>query len=256
MKISPIGKYLMLNSIFRTIQYHKPSKFILAFDGKEYWRKDIYPEYKAKRKSARDKSTIDFEKFFPVSNKFLSDLQTVFKNWHVLQMDKIEADDIIAVGTKDIFRASDSIINISTDKDMYQLMKFDNYKQYDPIKRVYVESINPKEDLQIKLLTGDISDNIPSVKKKCGPVTAKKLLDVGLDVSLNEEMRENYELNKQLIDFDCIPVHIVNQITKEIQNYEIEKFDGKGLFKFLMNEGLSGFSDDIQGYLGALKNIG
>lgn len=249
-------KYLMLNSIFRTIQFHKPSKFILAFDGKDYWRKDVYPEYKAKRKSARDKSAVDFDKFFPISNKFMEDIQTIFNNWYVLRMDKIEADDIIAVGVTDIFRSSKEIVNISTDKDFYQLMKHDNYKQYDPIKRVYVESINPLEDLQIKLLTGDISDNIPGVKKKCGPVTAKKLLDAGLDISLNEEMRVNYELNKQLIDMDCIPVNIVNKITKDIQNYDIGEFNGKGVFKFLIDQGLSGFADDMQNYLGVLKRLG
>ena len=120
-------KYLMLNSIFRTIQYHKPSKFVLAFDGSSYWRKDIYPEYKAKRKSARDKSVIDFDKFFPIANQFMEDLPNIFENWYVVRLDKIEADDVIAVGTNDIFTTAEEIINISTDKDMYQLMKNKNY---------------------------------------------------------------------------------------------------------------------------------
>lgn len=250
-------KYLMMNSIFRTIQYNKPTKFILAFDTSNYWRKDVYEGYKAKRKKARDGSVVDFDVFFPIANEFIDQLRDIFCNWYVVKLPRIEADDIIAVSTRDIFTTAKRIVNISTDKDMYQLKKCHNYEQYDPVKRKWVECLNPQMDLDIKLLTGDSSDNIPGVKDRCGPATAKKLLDSGLDLVLEDvEMKAKYERNKTLIDFDCIPVNIKKQIIDEIQNYDIQPYDGQRAFKWMVSHGLGGYATDLQEYSNVLRALG
>ena len=77
-----------------------------------------------------------------------------------------------------------------------------------------------------------------------------------MDVSLNQEMRENFERNKQLIDFECIPVHIKNEIEDTIRGYDIKPLDGAKVFKYMMTQKLGGFSLDLQDYIGALKKLG
>ena len=70
-------------------------------------------------------------------------------------------------------------------------------------------------DLFCKILTGDISDNIPSVFPKCGPKTAikyfenRELLEKKLQES--ETYRTTYELNKKIIDFNNIPEELVEE---------------------------------------------
>ena len=72
-----------------------------------------------------------------------------------------------------------------------------------------------KKDLFVKILTGDKSDNIKGVFKKCGPKTARKYFD---DKELFNKKLQNVEgamdrylLNKKLIDFNEIPEDLVNK---------------------------------------------
>jgi 5'-3' exonuclease len=249
-------KFLMLNSIFRAVQQFKPDKVVMALDSRDYWRKDIYPDYKGQRKVARSKSTIDFEKFFPVADKFWEDLRETLTNFYFTRVDKCEADDIIAVLAREI-KPDVNIINISTDKDMYQLMKNKNYQQYDPIKRKIVRSLNPQVDLDMKILQGDSSDNIPSVAPRTGPATAKKILAGGLDNFLiNEEVKSNFERNKNLIDFDCIPEHIISKIKKEFGEQELTAYNSRSVYKFLMKNGILRVLEDLQDVIPLIKSVG
>lgn len=249
-------RYLMLNSILTSIKKHKPTKVIIAFDGKEYWRKEIYSEYKAQRAGARKKSPIDFEAFFLVANEFINGLNKLLPNCYILRDNELEADDIIAVGTREVFKKCKSIINISNDKDMNQLLTQPNYKQYDPIKRKFFNCLNPKRDLEVKLLTGDNSDNIPGVVKRCGPSTANSMLDNGLElVMIDEDIKANYERNKALIDFDCIPVRIVNKAKKIIEDYETDDFDIKAVYKYFIDIGFAGYAMDLQDFVPYLRKL-
>jgi 5'-3' exonuclease len=247
-------KYLVLNNILNNIRLYGVDKCILAFDDRNYWRKDLYASYKAQRKAGRDQSPVDFEAFFPVMNEFFDDFKKAFKNIMYLQLPHCEADDIIAVLTRSKLNSFSEIINISTDKDMNQLMIYPNYKQFDPIKKKFVKHINPKKELIMKILTGDKGDNIPAVKPKCGPATAKKMIEHGLENELiNKTVKENFERNKQLIDFDCIPKKISTLIEKAYSEYDIKPYDGSSTFNFFVKHRLNVFIDKIQEYTPSLK---
>jgi 5'-3' exonuclease len=249
-------KFLVLNNILKSIRTYKADRCILAYDNGNYWRKDIYAEYKGHRKADRKKSAINFDKFFPVMTTFFEELKDTFNNMMLLNVPRCEADDIIAILTKHELTNYDKIINISNDKDMYQLYKYKNYKQYDPIKKSFVESINPNRQLLLKILTGDKSDNIPSVKTRCGPKTAQSMLDEGLDISLSDDtIKANFERNKKLIDFEHIPFHIKELIIKHYKETIPSTFNSGKVFNFLVKNRLGAFIDKLQEYAPSLNKL-
>ena len=71
----------------------------------------------------------------------------------------------------------------------------------------------------VKILTGDKSDNIKGVFKKCGPKTACKYFDNRelFEEKLNsvEGAMEIYELNKKIIDFNEIPEELVKNFLEK-----------------------------------------
>jgi len=76
-------------------------------------------------------------------------------------------------------------------------------------------------DLEIKIIMGDSSDNIPSVFPKCGPKTAQKCIDN--PEFFQKKMEEDpkytaqYELNKLLVDFDNIPDDLQSEFIESIK---------------------------------------
>ena len=79
-----------------------------------------------------------------------------------------------------------------------------------------------KELLEIKILTGDKSDNIKGNFPRCGPKTAIKMIH---NPSFREKKinKDNYERNKTLIDFDRIPECIKSQIIQQCNMNKIIK---------------------------------
>jgi 5'-3' exonuclease len=73
---------------------------------------------------------------------------------------------------------------------------------------------NPKLDLEIKIIMGDTSDNIPSVLPKCGPKTAQKCAEdpevFKKKINENAAYYAQYELNRRLVDFNYIPSELVD----------------------------------------------
>lgn len=249
-------KYLMINSLFNSIRHNQPNRVIFAIDAHNSWRKDIYKLYKANRKSARDDAIIDFDIFWPILDDFLVQIKQTFKNLYILKHDRCEADDIIAVIVKQECGDDTTIVVVSTDRDMVQLLKQPGVELFDPIRRKAIKSLNPEKDLQIKIIAGDKSDNIPSIKKRCGERTASKMLAEGLDIYFSDpEIKANYERNTQLIDFNCIPKDIVKQIKNLYENYKIEPINGMTVSIFLRANNIIGFADNIEQYLPSLRNL-
>ena len=80
---------------------------------------------------------------------------------------------------------------------------------------------NPDDDLEIKIIMGDTSDNIPSVFPKCGPKTAQKCIEdpefFKKKMNGNPEYYKQYELNKKLICFDNIPENLVDEFMNTLK---------------------------------------
>lgn len=183
-------------------------KIIFARDGKNVWRYDIYPEYKGSRQKNND----DIHSPGPV-------FKYVNKNYHnrleypVIRVDTAEADDIIAITTRYFQNEfpSEKIIIITGDHDLLQLSNV----QILNLKFKEITS-DPYISLMIKILAGDPSDNIPPIYKGCGKKTAERLANNSpeLEKILNKHGREQYILNRTLVDFDYIPISISSEIEK------------------------------------------
>lgn len=145
----------------------------------------------------------------------------------ILNHPKLEADDCIAISVKYLLQKYPDchIYIITSDKDYLQL-NAPNVDLYNLGFKNLAESKsstgNPIDDLEIKIIMGDISDNIPGAFPKCGPKTAQKCIEdrefFKKKMEDNPEYYKQYELNKKLISFDNIPTNLVEEFMATIKN--------------------------------------
>jgi 5'-3' exonuclease len=144
----------------------------------------------------------------------------------------LEADDVISWLSKEI---KGRTVIVSVDQDMLQLVD-QKTVVYSPIKDVLitienfeeVTGVSNDQFLRYKSLMGDKSDNLPGLPK-CGPKTAKKLVekypdDKLLEEELGTEKLKPYFLNKRLIDLS--QGIIEHPDDKRIYNEQYEKLKG------------------------------
>lgn len=247
----------MFITLFSYIKLFKPERVVIALDSSNTWRKEIYPDYKGKRKDNRDSSPIDYDKFFSVYRDFENSLRNTFKNFLFIKSEAAEADDIVAVIAKKYNKTYTKVICVSNDGDLKQLVKYKNYSQYDPIKKKMVEIYDPEHYLISKILFGDSSDNIPHVENGKGQVkcekNAKRLSEYLAES--NNEVRQRFQLNKSLIDMDLIPERICKDILDKYDNYNIEKIESCSIYDFFVKERLGNLIEDSQKYLFLIKDL-
>ncbi len=177
---------------------------------KEIWRNEIYPQYKQSRKVNNEVG-----EFFIYVYKNLMDKYTYLEN------ERCEADDVIGVLTKKLYKENKVYI-ITGDHDYLQLLYNDNVQIY----TMKMKSLREKSsgdrytDLMMKVLCGDNSDNIFAIHPKLGPKTAMKYItnEEELKKKCEDEMiKENLDRNKKLIDMDNIPENYKKEIIKKFE---------------------------------------
>lgn len=249
-------KSMMFRSLVKMLREKHPDKMIICLEGGSNWRKEYYTEYKANRVVNRMNSKYDFDKFFPVFDNFIEQLKVLLPNVAFIKVPRAEADDVIAVITQTL--TDKRILNVSTDRDFYQLLKYKNYHQYDPIKKTDISVLNPVNYLLEKVIVGDSGDNVPPVKKGIGPKTAEKIInsEEGIDEWMKaHELTKEFERNLNLISFDFIPMDVKQAITKVLNEYINDEYHSNVLFNFMQKNGMGGFIDSINEYDSLFKAI-
>lgn len=236
----------MIVSLKYLLMEHESDRVVFCMEGRKNWRKEYYPDYKANRLLERDASKIDFEKFFLQHDEFVESLSKFLTNCMFLRVEHAEADDLIAVLT---MKHKDwSITNISTDRDFYQLYKYHNYRQFDPIKKKFIEVLNPETYLLEKVIIGDSGDNIPQLKQRVGIKTAEKIInsEEGLDEWLKlENLEKEFQRNMTLISFDFIPENIQNEVLKTFNSWIGIPIVPRDFMKFLTDNHCLGLFDTM-----------
>ena len=176
------------------------------------WRMSLFREYKGGRASL---SNFDPEIFVHVEGRLLSRV-----GCRMIECARAEADDIIAVARRTL---DVDMVIITNDHDYIQLLPNGVNTDHTTIVNANNEPLTKKyteEMLQVfleyKVCKGDTSDNIPSIGKKIGEKTALKLacdpVALAARKTADPAVAAQYELNKTLMSFDCIPADIVNAI--------------------------------------------
>jgi 5'-3' exonuclease len=203
----------------------KPT-IIVAKDCKRenIWRNELFSKYKATRTKGKEDGFMGgpFFKMVYEENLFCkAGAKSVIKH------PELEADDCIAINVKEILKKypSCNIYIITSDKDYLQLAE-ERVQIFNLAFKKLTEqkscSKDPICDLFCKIVSGDISDNIPSVFPKCGPKTAlkyfgnKELFEKKLQES--ELFQKQYEINQRIIDFNFIPEKLVNEFLDSIKD--------------------------------------
>lgn len=267
-----LWKYEIFSQIYWTLVKFSASEVILGIDGSNSWRKLVFPRYKGHRKKER-REDVDWDKLFSE----LTELHESIRHnipFKVIQLNRAEADDVIGVLSSHL---SNNIVIISNDHDYKQLCD-NRIKVFNPTKKEHMELEEDKETFLRKLaLKGQAKDNIFNVKTPSdypdelrkpgfGDKSVEKVMDQNLDeflerrehitknyVDENEKeveynkcftLKENYDRNRILIDFDYIPLRLRNTIINEYESYKLP--NPESIYSFFKNRNWRGFLDEYQ----------
>jgi DNA polymerase-1 len=160
------GFFLKLNFLLKKT---RANQVVFALDSKTSKRKELYPEYKAKRKQSKTPAQIKLDKLaYPQFTKLTDEILPEIGYRNLFSVDGLEADDIIGSICKQ--NKNDQIIIVSSDKDMYQLLT-NNVCMISPSTNKYYTisdfrneyHIEPKIWKRVKSLGGCSSDQISGV---------------------------------------------------------------------------------------------
>ena len=225
-------RHLVLN-MYRVYRKKFSSEFgeiIICNDGRQYWRKDSFPQYKANRKKQRKSSSVDWNEFYDIMNVIHDEIlhNLPYKN---LQINDAEADDIIAIISKHN-HTNEKILIVSSDKDFQQLQRYSNVYQYSPIKRDFLTCEDPENFLLEHIIKGDSSDGVPNIlsdddvfvqedkrQKPCG----KKKIDIVKSELSEWNETDNWNRNQLMIDMNMIPEEVESSILDEYNKEPIGK---------------------------------
>ena len=255
-------RHMVLNSLrmynvkFRD-QY---GEMVICSDDKKYWRRDLFPYYKASRKKDREASPFDWNMIFETLNKVRDEIRDNFP-YRVVQVEKTEADDVIGTLCHEYgvyLKNSDTenILILSSDKDFQQLQKFVNVEQFSPMAKKFIRNNAPDKFLQEHIIKGDRSDGIPNflshddtfvTEARQKPVTEKKLnswMDQEPEAFCDENMLRNYRRNEMLIDLGKIPEEYKQKI---LDTYKNAKKNGRDkIFDYLLKHRMKMLMEHIQ----------
>jgi len=234
-------------------------EMVIACDDKNYWRKQIFPYYKASRKKMRDQSPLDWNAVFQILNKIRDEIREVFP-YPVIQVESAEADDIIASLCYKYGRelGGDPILILSGDKDFMQLQRFSNVKQYDPVRKRFLECTDPDKFLVEHILRGDAGDGVPNflspddtfVSESRQKQLRNKLVEQIMESDkptdwngMNEELLRNYNRNTLLIDLSRVPAEIGEQVFEQYDSQSDK--DRSKLFNYFIKNKLKNMMENI-----------
>jgi len=224
-------RHMILNSLRSyNVKYRKEyGEMVIACDGGNTWRKQIFPQYKASRKKNREESGLDWPEFFRILGVVRDEIRENLP-FKVIHLQGVEADDVIATLTEKTqdFGQGQPVMIISSDTDFVQLHRYKNVKQFSPMKKAMITEADPVRYLQEHILRGDSGDGVPNVLSgddvfvsggRQSPIRAKQIDEWvanwdKLDYHMNPQQYRNFQRNQKLIDLSSIPsekkVEIIN----------------------------------------------
>lgn len=237
----PLLRHISLNNIlsYRKKFKAKIEEMVICCDGRDYWRKGVFPLYKQNRKKDHDKSDFNWDKFFEDFNQIKTEIKTELP-FNVVEVYGCEADDVIAVLSKQQCPHQDRIIIISSDKDLIQIQEntCPKVEQWSPFHKKFISPKTNSYSLFEHVVRGDGGDGIPNIlsdddvfmddKKRSKPIRASSVMQwlerggMSYPESFcsSREMLDRFNRNMNLIDLRQIPECFVKKIIEEYENFQ------------------------------------
>ncbi len=252
-------RHMVLNSLrmYRSRFSEEYGELVLCYDSKKYWRREYFPNYKSNRKKDREASGLDWNLIFETLNNIRDEIKANFP-YKVLEVEGAEADDCIATVVDYVSKtptAYEQVLILSGDKDFIQLQKHNFVKQFSPVLKKFVNGQDPHLYIREHILKGDRSDGIPNflsaddtfVNELRQKPLAKKKISTWVDLEpedyCTEEMMRNYQRNKTLIDLECIPSVLKEQILIDYLKPPVG--DRSKLLNYFISKRLKNLMNDI-----------
>ena len=166
-----------VNMLQKVVNERRPHRLAVAMDSrKPSFRKALDARYKSNRPAPPEDLSAQIERCRQIVGAY---------NIPIFQVDGLEADDLIAVAVDRALADNLSVVVVSSDKDLMQLVHDDDArvvlwdsmrdKVYGPREVEAKFGVPPSKLRDLLALTGDTSDNVPGVPS-VGPKTAADLL--------------------------------------------------------------------------------
>lgn len=235
-KIVGLIRHVVLSSLLANKKKFgsKYGDMVIACDGKNYWRKEIFPYYKASRSKNRDKSDINWKLIFDTLSKIRDELEETFP-YKVVNVEAAEADDVIGVLTswlqdnelkqQGLEEEPQPVLIVTSDQDNLQLQQYRNVVQYSPMQKKFVKpQLGAKQSLIEKICCGDSGDGIPNImssddvfvtgsrQKPFKKSRLEEFYALGVNACKNDDERRNFQRNELLVSYAMIPDNIKTRI--------------------------------------------
>ena len=247
-------RHMVLNALrgYKKKFSNEYGDLVICCDDKNFWRKEIFPPYKAHRKKARDNSDFDWPNIFNCLHLVRDEIREFFP-YKFIHIETAEADDIIGTLSNLSQEFGERVLIMSGDKDFIQLQKWDNIDQYDPIRKRMIRHDNPEQYLEEHIMKGDRGDGIPNFlseddcfvnggrQRPLRKTFIDKVLHQGLE-ALDDKQKRGYQRNKELVDLDEVPQCIKDQV---IEQYESSGQGRDKMFNYFVSRKLTTLMENI-----------
>lgn len=270
-KMEHIARHSVLSSILMYKQKYSKlcGETIICCDGKDNWRREVFPHYKGRRAINKKESDTDWKSIASIMDVIRAEIEEVFP-YRVVMYNLAEGDDVIATLVKysqtnetiqtGLDELPQRMMVVSADHDFRQLYKYRNYSQWSPIQKKAVEKADHKFLLE-KVLIGDSGDGVPNIRSaddhfmvedsgRQKPISAsmkQAFFDKPDGSTLTAEERVRLARNRTLMDFDHIPKHVEDGIIDVYKNYEVKGTQNK-VFEYFIEKRCRNLMQDIPAF--------
>lgn len=272
----PLVRHMLINAIrsYKVKFGSTHGELVIACDDRKYWRKEVFPHYKASRKKSREDSGFDWASIFEALNTVKQELAEHFP-YPVIEVSRAEADDVIAslvfwtqrpqnwASLNRITRdqVPEPVMILSQDHDFQQLQKFRNVEQYAPVEKKVIKNPDPRTFLVEHILRGDKGDGIPNFLSDddtfVNPEKRQKNLGVKADkwkymdseqFLTDDTLKKNYARNEQLVDLSKIPQDIQDAIIDSYVSQKAARKGREGLLDYFSKYSMPNLIEHLQSF--------
>lgn len=243
----------VVSAILRFANKHRVDAIAIMCDSPNTWRKDLYPEYKAK----------DYveDVYYDDTINAINLVKDFFKtctNSRTYQVPKTEGDDLIAFMT--LYSVGVNNLIMSSDTDFIQLLN-ERTTLYSLPQKKFRTTEDAEYDLFFKCIRGDANDNIFSAYPRVREAVLKSAWSDPYEMkALMETVRKDgkkvgdvYKFNKSLIDLRLQPTYILQDILDEFDKPNESNFSEFKIIKFYADNFLKQFSNSLNQLYRPLK---